>query len=262
MAIERGERDASADVITLVLENVKRMDVRMQADELIRQLAPYLKARGWAQSGVAREERLASGNAESIAACLGDDAAILRGFYANCELPPEIADNMDDAARLLSYAPLSLVEVVDLTTMIWGAPVSLSVARDIIVPTLQVYEAVRAMGKRPIDVAKMPPDYWDAGDRPEHGLAAPAARRGHGGIAPEHCEEETWYDWNGARLNPESDGPAVWPTCPVYKDTMLTVRFRDGEQRRTNDPLLMRWAWSRPYVSQADIVAFKIESPF
>jgi hypothetical protein len=67
-------------------------------------------------------------------------------------------------------------------------------------------------------------------------------------------ETGVWYRWDGT-VRPDSEGP--W--CPVTHRTPVTIRFRDGEEKRVENPEQMRWAWSRPYKSCADIVAYRLE---
>lgn len=101
---------------------------------------------------------------ETIIACLGDDAAQIRDAVNAMNggefIAVEWADNMDTAAELLGYAPLSMAEVRDLTTMLDGAPWG---ADDVqrLFELFQLAEKVRGMNKRPVDVAVMPPGYWD-----------------------------------------------------------------------------------------------------
>ncbi len=54
-----------------------------------------------------------------------------------------------------TYARLSLREVMDLTAMVWGAPVDDVEAGAVYLPLLQMYEQIRRAGKRPQDPATM-----------------------------------------------------------------------------------------------------------
>lgn len=68
-----------------------------------------------------------------------------------------------------------------------------------------------------------------------------------------------WVDFYGT---PQPDNivlppQARIPRCPVTPGTHIRVRFRDGEELDTREPELMRWGWTRPYLSAADIVAWR-----
>lgn len=68
-----------------------------------------------------------------------------------------------------------------------------------------------------------------------------------------------WADFYGT---PQPDNivlppQARIPRCPVTPGTHIRVRFRDGEELDTREPELMRWGWTRPYLSAADIVAWR-----
>jgi hypothetical protein len=72
--------------------------------------------------------------------------------------------------------------------------------------------------------------------------------------ADEPHETGVWYRWDGQVYDPKNP-----PSCPVAHRTPVTVRFRDGEEKRVEQPECMRWAWSRPWKSCADIVAYRLE---
>lgn len=151
------------------------------------------------------------------------------------------------------YAPLSILEMQHLTSMIHGAPFSIENISSIVVPLIETYDALRELGKRPVDIADMPEDFW-AGQAPEHVLPPP---KRHGLIDRNAPQSEEWIGWDGT-VRPSD----VHPTCPVYPDTMITVMFRDHTELAVKEPQCMRWAWTRPYLADADIVAYRIEIPF
>jgi len=77
-----------------------------------------------------------------------------------------------------------------------------------------------------------------------------------------HCNmalppDGQWVEWDGAvRYGPVT---TFRPKCPVPPGTIIRVRFRDGCEYMTDAPEQMRWAWTRPYVAMADIVAYRVE---
>lgn len=110
-------------------------------------------------------------------------------------------------------------------------------------------------------------------DRPPEGLTiAPgtSVTIGNGAAGGESHRAEppqagqNWNDWDGTPQR--ALGKIVGPTCPVDANTPIRVRFRDGSARHVYDPQYLRWAWTRPYVADADVVAYKVldleEMPF
>lgn len=94
-------------------------------------------------------------------------------------------------------------------------------------------------------------------------MTAPAEEPFHHRVPVEHIEvtvavEPAWTDWDGSALRDANGRQTGWPTCPVHPIATIRVRFRDGEERQVEEPQLIRWAWTRPYVSDADIVAYQI----
>lgn len=74
-------------------------------------------------------------------------------------------------------------------------------------------------------------------------------------VAPE------WIDWDGAPFtisDPSGAAVHIYRGCPVRWQATVRIRFRDGEEREFTRANEMRWAWTRPYVAAADIVAYKI----
>lgn len=78
------------------------------------------------------------------------------------------------------------------------------------------------------------------------------------GLYHEEPRPTAWLEWCGAALRDANCRSVHWPTCPVRTDARIRIRHRDGEEREVDQPGQLRWAWSRPYLAKADIVAYQV----
>lgn len=73
---------------------------------------------------------------------------------------------------------------------------------------------------------------------------------------PQKVDAAGWVTHHGA-VYALPGGRTGHQPMPVPPGTPITVRFRDGETHTTSNPEYMRWGWTRPYVANADIVAWR-----
>jgi hypothetical protein len=75
--------------------------------------------------------------------------------------------------------------------------------------------------------------------------------------APELIPTIEWIRYDG-RVFVLPGGQSGFAPMPVAPGTRVRIKYRDGDEIETDKPEWMRWGWTRPYVSCADIVAYRV----